>query len=145
MSFTGLPTSRINGHLDAANYSASHTKSMSVLTGTALAFIRFLRPHSFIEGGAGARCTYLQSTVVLLRGSRTSSCVHRPASHSSNPLISKQLLMHASARSLSKRRRPSWRISRLLHFAPSLPLRRLLMCTFIHFGDHHRKFQFAVS
>jgi len=42
-------------------------------------------------------------------------------SHSGNPLISKQLRMHASARSLSKRRRPSWRISRLLRSAPPLP------------------------
>ena len=76
---------------------------------------------SLTHSVAGARGTYLRPTVVLPRNIRASSSVHPPASQSSTPLISKQLRMHASPRSLSKRRRPSWRISRLVHFSPPLP------------------------
>ena len=95
-----IPLERIFGFADSATHAAAR---------------------SFTHSVAGARSTYLRLTVVLPRNVRASSCVHPPASQSSDLLISKQLRMHASPRSLSKRRRPSWRISRLLHFSSSLP------------------------
>ena len=133
--FTGFPTERRDlppciytpsmdtGHLvhQRNHIGSSHLKRSSVFLVSLILLLTHAAARSLTHSVAGARGTYLRSTVVLPRNIRASSSVHPPASQSSTPLISKQLRMHASPRSLSKRRRPSWRISRLVHFSPPLP------------------------